>query len=92
MAVLQVASLMMGGSSQSSQGCVARHHGSGASMHCEAAGDNNTGFSGLKEAADQLTNKEITKAAILGNQETTESEKQSVFGAVPKLGLFYPHP
>jgi hypothetical protein len=83
---------MMGGSSQSSQGCVARHGGSSASMHCEAAGDNNTGFSGLKEAADQLTKKEITKAAILRNQETTESEKQSVFGAVPKLGLFYPHP
>ncbi len=92
MAVLQVASLMMGGSSQSSQGFVACHHGSSASMHCEAAGDNNTGFSGLKEAADQLTTKEITKAAILRNQETTDSEKQSVFGAVPKLGLLYPHP
>jgi hypothetical protein len=83
---------MMGGSSQSSQGCVAHHRGGGASMHCEAAGDNNTGFSRLKEAADWLTKKEITKAAILRNQETTESEKQSVFGAVPKLGLFYPHP
>ncbi|CAK9878444.1 unnamed protein product [Sphagnum jensenii] len=78
-------------SSQSSQGCVAHHHGGGASMHCEAAGDN-TGFGELKEAADQFTKKEITKAAILRNQETTESEKQSVFGAVPKLGLFYPHP
>jgi len=91
-AVLQVPSLMMGGSSQSSQGCVACCCGGGASMHCEAAGDNNTGFSRLKEAADWLTKKEITKAAILRNQETTESEKQSVFGAVPKLGLFYPHP
>ncbi len=66
MAILQVPSLMMGGSSQSSQGCVAHHCSGGASMHCEAACDNNTGFSELKEAADQFTKKEITKATFSG--------------------------
>ncbi|PTQ40286.1 hypothetical protein MARPO_0041s0142 [Marchantia polymorpha] len=38
------------------------------------------------------TKKEITKDEILQNQEENESEKQSVFGAKPTSGSFYPRP
>jgi hypothetical protein len=48
--------------------------------------------SGLRDSVDKVTKKEITKEEILRNQETNQSEKQSVFGAVPSSGSFYPRP
>ncbi|KAL2652887.1 hypothetical protein R1flu_021015 [Riccia fluitans] len=47
---------------------------------------------GVRETVDKATKKEITKEEILQNQETNQSEKQSVFGAVPSSGSFYPRP
>ncbi|OAE32290.1 hypothetical protein AXG93_2190s1100 [Marchantia polymorpha subsp. ruderalis] len=47
---------------------------------------------GVREAVDKATKKEITKDEILQNQEVNESEKQSVFGAKPTSGSFYPRP
>ncbi|BFI33810.1 hypothetical protein AXG93_2190s1080 [Marchantia polymorpha subsp. ruderalis] len=47
---------------------------------------------GVREAVDKATKKEITKDEILQNQEENESEKQSVFGAKPTSGSFYPRP
>ncbi|KAL2632180.1 hypothetical protein R1flu_016866 [Riccia fluitans] len=47
---------------------------------------------GLREAVDKTTKKEITQEEILRNQEANESEKRSVFGAVPNSGSFYPRP
>ncbi|KAL3689979.1 hypothetical protein R1sor_016288 [Riccia sorocarpa] len=47
---------------------------------------------GIRESVDKATKKEITKEEILQNQETNQSEKQSVFGAVPTSGSFYPRP
>ncbi|KAL2632068.1 hypothetical protein R1flu_016754 [Riccia fluitans] len=54
----------------------------GGSIRCE----------GVRETVDKATKKEITKEEILQNQETNQSEKQSVFGAVPSSGSFYPRP
>jgi hypothetical protein len=48
--------------------------------------------SGLREAVDKATKKEITKEDILRHQEEDQSEKRSVFGAVPSSGSFYPRP
>lgn len=47
---------------------------------------------GIRETVDKNTKKEITREEILENQETNESEKQSVFGAKPTSGSFYPRP
>ncbi|BBN09291.1 hypothetical protein MPTK1_4g18550 [Marchantia polymorpha subsp. ruderalis] len=47
---------------------------------------------GIREAVDKTTKKEITREEILQNQEVNESEKQSVFGAKPTSGSFYPRP
>lgn len=47
---------------------------------------------GLQEAVDRSTKVEITRDDILRNQEENQSEKQSVFGAVPSSGGFYPRP
>ncbi|KAL2632166.1 hypothetical protein R1flu_016852 [Riccia fluitans] len=54
----------------------------GGSIRCE----------GIRETVDKATKKEITKEEILQNQDTNQSEKQSVFGAVPKSGSSYPRP
>ncbi|KAL3689983.1 hypothetical protein R1sor_016292 [Riccia sorocarpa] len=54
----------------------------GGSIRCE----------GIRESVDKATKKEISKEEILQNQETNQSEKQSVFGAVPTSGSFYPRP
>ncbi|KAL2632159.1 hypothetical protein R1flu_016845 [Riccia fluitans] len=45
-----------------------------------------------RETVDRTTKKEITKEEILQNQDSNQSEKQSVFGAVPNSGSFYPRP
>ncbi|OAE32289.1 hypothetical protein AXG93_2190s1090 [Marchantia polymorpha subsp. ruderalis] len=47
---------------------------------------------GVREVVDKATKKEITKDEVLQNQEVNESEKQSVFGAKPTSGSFYPRP
>ncbi|KAG6557894.1 hypothetical protein Mapa_000071 [Marchantia paleacea] len=47
---------------------------------------------GIREAVDKTTKKEITREEILQNQDVNESEKQSVFGAKPTSGSFYPRP
>ncbi|KAL2632158.1 hypothetical protein R1flu_016844 [Riccia fluitans] len=47
---------------------------------------------GTRDTVDRATKKEISKEEILQNQATNQSEKQSVFGAVPNSGSFYPRP
>ncbi|KAG6557892.1 hypothetical protein Mapa_000069 [Marchantia paleacea] len=47
---------------------------------------------GMRETVDKITKKEITIEEIVQNQEVNESEKQSVFGAKPTSGSFYPRP
>ncbi|XP_024538579.1 early light-induced protein, chloroplastic-like [Selaginella moellendorffii] len=46
------------------------------------------GISGVLDG----TKKEITRDEVLKNQAENESEKRSVFGAVPSSGSFYPRP
>lgn len=58
-------------------------------FRCQA---NENSTSGLREAVDASTKKEITREDILRNQETNQSERQSVFGAVPSSGSLYPRP
>ncbi|CAM6091618.1 unnamed protein product [Calypogeia fissa] len=60
-------------------------------FRCQA-GENGPSPTGLREAVDQATKKEITKEDILRNQETNQSEKQSVLGSVPNSGSAYPRP
>ncbi|KAL3690134.1 hypothetical protein R1sor_016443 [Riccia sorocarpa] len=59
-----------------------RYRKAGGSIRCE----------GIREKVDKVSKKEITKEEILENQANNQSEKQSVFGAVPKSGSFYPRP
>ncbi|KAG6553409.1 hypothetical protein Mapa_005144 [Marchantia paleacea] len=49
-------------------------------------------LSGLKASVDKATKISINKEDILRNQEEHQTEKQSVFGAVPKSGSFCPRP
>jgi hypothetical protein len=59
---------------------------------CQAGESNTPSPSAVCEAVDKETKKEITKEDILNHQETDQSEKQSVLGAVPKTGSLYPRP
>ncbi|BBN05676.1 hypothetical protein MPTK1_3g15080 [Marchantia polymorpha subsp. ruderalis] len=49
-------------------------------------------FSGLKDSVDKATKISINKEDILRKQEQQQTEKQSVFGAVPKSSSFCPRP
>ncbi|BFI30470.1 hypothetical protein MPTK2_3g12550 [Marchantia polymorpha subsp. ruderalis] len=59
--------------------CQVNHNGSGP-------------FGGLKEAVDKVSKRPITEEDILRNQQENQSEKQSVFGAIPSSGSFFPRP
>ncbi|KAG6557072.1 hypothetical protein Mapa_000998 [Marchantia paleacea] len=61
-------------------------------VRCQANQDKKSPLSGLKASVDRATKSIITKEDILQNQEENESEKRSVFGAVPNSGSFYPRP
>lgn len=54
----------------------------GLSLRCE----------GVKETVDKATKTDISREDILKNQAENESEKRSVFGAVPSKGSPYPRP
>ncbi|XP_024531215.1 early light-induced protein, chloroplastic [Selaginella moellendorffii] len=49
------------------------------------------GGDGISSVLDQ-TKKEITREDVLKNQAENESEKKSVFGAVPSSGALWPRP
>ncbi|EFJ28730.1 LHC-related protein [Selaginella moellendorffii] len=55
-----------------------------------ASSDNGRG-DGISSVLDQ-TKKEITREDVLKNQAENESEKRSVFGAVPSSGALWPRP
>ncbi|BFI30468.1 hypothetical protein MPTK2_3g12510 [Marchantia polymorpha subsp. ruderalis] len=61
-------------------------------VRCQAGPGGNNPLSGLKESVDEATKRPITREDIIRNQEENLSEKQSVFGAVPTSGSFYPRP
>ncbi|BFI10619.1 hypothetical protein MPTK1_3g15970 [Marchantia polymorpha subsp. ruderalis] len=63
-----------------------------AFVRCDAGSNGKNPLGGLKESVDRATKTPITKEDILQNQEQNQSEKQSVFGAVPNSGSFYPRP
>ncbi|KAL3689977.1 hypothetical protein R1sor_016286 [Riccia sorocarpa] len=69
-----------------------RYTSFGAPAHSRRAQKGSIRCEGIRETVDKATKKEITKEEILQNQETNQSEKQSVFGAVPTSGSFYPRP
>ncbi|CAM6085505.1 unnamed protein product [Calypogeia fissa] len=60
-------------------------------FRCQAS-ENGPSPTGLREAVDKVTKQDITREGILRNQETNQSEKQSVLGSVPSSGSFYPRP
>jgi hypothetical protein len=62
-------------------------------VRCQAGdGKGPSPFADLKNSVDRSTKQEITKDDVLRNQESNESEKQSVFGAKPNSGSLYPRP
>jgi len=62
-------------------------------VRCQAGdGKGPSPLADVKNYVDQSTKQEITKEDILRNQESNESEKQSVFGAKPNSGSLYPRP
>ncbi|KAH8943860.1 hypothetical protein BDL97_13G077500 [Sphagnum fallax] len=60
-------------------------------VRCESGGGRGP-LADVQRAVDESTKHVITKDEILRNQEVNESEKQSVFGAKPNSGSFYPRP
>lgn len=60
-------------------------------VRCESGGGRGP-LADVQRTVDENTKHVITKDEILRNQEVNESEKQSVFGAKPNSGSFYPRP
>ncbi|KAG6553408.1 hypothetical protein Mapa_005143 [Marchantia paleacea] len=61
-------------------------------VRCQAGHDSSSPLSGLRASVDRATKNPITDDDILRNQFESQSEKQSVFGAVPNSGSMYARP